>query len=219
LLLLLPNQSGFNGHFEETDILVFSIRESVFKFCAECVEAKYMTSVISPALSAVPTQKASGSLFPESGRTDDQKQCRKIVIRTGLRLAQKSGLLLTAGVVTGMLGFAFNGSTTIAMLGLGVLLIVAALPLISIGKSLSRTNSPMLAAIDDPSLISAMHVSDRPRAGRTTVAVRFLDDRMVQMAIKADELAVLRAYYAHEREDLRIQASDNPTRTIRPAFD
>jgi hypothetical protein len=90
--------------------------------------------------------------------------------------------------------------------------------LISVGKSLSRTNSPMLAAIDDPSLIDAIHVADRPRGGRLTVAVRFLDERIVQMAIKADELAVLRAYYTHERDDLRFQASENPTRTIRPAI-
>ena len=200
--------------------LLQRFRGSVFKFDAWIAEGQPMASVLSPALSTTtPSPKAPTPLVPESGRPDDQKQCRKIVIRTGLRVAQKSGLVLTAGVGTALLGFTFNGSTTIAMLGLGVLLVIAALPLISIGKNLSRTNSPMLAAIDDPSLVEAIHLSDRPRAGRTTVAVRFLDDRIVQMAIKADELAVLRAYYANHRADLRFQASDSPTRTIRPAVD
>jgi hypothetical protein len=186
------------------------------KFVVGCVESDFMASVStsSPAFTSTAPQKDSA--FPDSGRSDDQKQCRKIVIRTGLRLAQKSGLLLTAGVALGIVGLKFKGSTTVAMLGFGLLLVLAALPLISIGKSLSRTNSPMLAAIDEPSLISAMHVADRPRAGRLTLAVRFLDDRIVQMAIKPEELAVLRAYYNHERDDLRIQASENPTRTIRP---
>jgi hypothetical protein len=187
---------------------------SVFKSGCECVEEEYMTSVSSPALSTTtPSLKGSAT---DSGRSDDQKQCRKIVIRTGLRLAQKSGLLLTAGVVLGIFGLTLKGSTTVALLGMGLLLVLASLPLISIGKSLSRTNSPMLAAIDEPSLVSAMHVADRPRGGRLTLAVRFLDDRIVQMAIKPEELAVLRAYYNHERDDLRIQASENPTRTIRP---
>jgi hypothetical protein len=169
--------------------------------------------------SAPSTTTPSPKGFPakDSGRSDDQKQCRKIVIRTGLRLAQKSGLLLTGGVVLGIFGLTLKGSTTVALLGMGLLLVLASLPLISIGKSLSRTNSPMLAAIDEPSLVSAMHVADRPRGGRLTLAVRFLDDRIVQMAIKPEELAVLRAYYNHERDDLRIQASENPTRTIRPA--
>jgi hypothetical protein len=178
-----------------------------------------MTSVISPVLSANASTKTEPvPLFPESGRTDDQKQCRKIVIRTGLRVAQKSGFLLVGGIALGLFGFTLKGSATVALLGVGVLLVIASLPLISIGKSLSRTNSPMLAAIDDPTLIDAIHVADRSRAGRLTVAVRFLDERIVQMAIKAEELAVLRAYYSHERDDLRFQASDNPTRTIRPAI-
>jgi hypothetical protein len=176
-----------------------------------------MTSVISPTPSASQASTAAPvPLFAESGRTDDQKQCRKIVIRTGLRLAQKSGFLLFGGIALGVVGVGLGGSWTIPLIGVGILLVLASLPLISTGKSLSRTNSPMLAAIDDPSLIAAMHVADRPRGGRMTVGVRFLDDRIVQMAIKADELAVLRAYYTHERDDLRIQTSDNPTRTIRP---
>lgn len=189
----------------------------MFKSDGERVEGECMTSVSSPALPTI-TPSSNGSHFgsPDSGRNDDQKHCRKIVIRTGLRLAQKSGLLLTAGAVLGIFGLTLKGSTTVALVGMGFLLILAALPLISIGKSLSRTNSPMLAAIDEPSLVSAMHVADRPRGGRLTLAVRFVDDRIVQMAIKPDELAVLRAYYNHERDDLRIQASENPTRTIRP---
>ena len=177
-----------------------------------------MTSVISPAPSAShTTTKAPVPLFPESGRSDDQKRCRKIVIRTGLRVAQKSGFLLVGGVALGIVGIGLGGPWTIPLIGVGILLVLASLPLIATGKSLSRTNSPMLAAIDDPSLVAAIHVADRPRGGRMTVGVRFLDDRIVQMSIKADELAVLRAYYTHERDDLRIQTSDNPTRTIRPA--
>jgi hypothetical protein len=221
------------------------LQESVFKFGTRYAEAPSMASVISSALSDSSQQEsgsqsvmpvtsepaggarteaakgpatANGSFsLPDSGRTDDQKQCRKIVIRTGLRLAQKSGLLLFGGLGLGIFGLTLKGSSTVALLGVGLLLVLASLPLISIGKSLSRTNSPMLAAIDDPSLVSAMHVADRARGGRLTLAVRFLDDRIVQMAIKPEELAVLRAYYSNERSDLRIQASENPTRTIRPA--
>jgi hypothetical protein len=190
-------------------------RFEIVKVVVGSAEGKFMASVSSPS-SSTSSAPQKGSVMPDSGRSDDQKQCRKIVIRTGLRLAQKSGLLLTAGVALGIVGLKFKGSTTVAMLGFGLLLVLAALPLISIGKSLSRTNSPMLAAIDEPKLVSAMHVAHKPRAGRLTLAVRFLDDRIVQMAIKPEELAVLRAYYNHERDDLRIQASENPTRTIRP---
>jgi hypothetical protein len=209
LSILLPN-------FPTT----FAVRRiEVVKVAVGSAEGEFMASVSSPSLSTSSVSSASEASpkgSPDSGRSDDQKQCRKIVIRTGLRLAQKSGLLLTAGVVLGIVGFKFKGSTTVAMLGFGLLLVLAALPLISIGKSLSRMNSPMLAAIDEPSLVSAMHVAAKPRGGRLTLAVRFLDDRIVQMAIKPEELAVLRAYYNHARDDLRIQASENPTRTIRP---
>ena len=166
---------------------------------------------ISPSSSPVP-------LFPESGRSEDQKLCRKIIIRTGLRIAQKSGFLLVGGATLGIAGGVVGKPWMIPAFVVGALMILASLPLISTGKNLSRTNSPMLAAIDDPSLIAAIHLDDHPRSGRHTVVVRFLDDRIVQMAITVEELAVIRAYYTHEREDLRIQSSDNPTRTIRPSL-
>ena len=85
-----------------------------------------MASVTTPSPSTT-SRNVSGSAAPDSGRSDDQKQCRKIVIRTGLRLAQKSGLLLTGGVVLGIFGLTLKGSTTVALLGLGVLLVLAAL--------------------------------------------------------------------------------------------
>ena len=153
-----------------------------------------------------------------SHRTDEQKACRKLVIQQGLRLGQRGGLLLilaAAGIAVGLSG---AGTVRVAGCLAAVAFTLTSVPFIIMGKRLARQDSRVLAAIDDPSLVAAIHLEATPKMkDRYAIAIRHADDTADHMILGPRDLETLRAYFFDSRPDLMITQSDNAARTIRMA--
>ena len=151
-------------------------------------------------------------------RTDEQKACRKILIRTGLRLSQKGFLLLLGGTAMAIGAVLSGGFLRIPGVVAGALLALLSVPLISSGKRLSRSDCKLLAALDDTTLFEAVHIAKDLKGERQAMAMRFDDDSVVQVALKTDEVETLRR---HLRQ-LGVPISDiegaSVVRSIRPAL-
>ncbi len=149
-------------------------------------------------------------------RTDEQKTCRKIVIRTGLRIAQKSGFLLVGGIAVAGVSIALGMPWTAVGCALGAVLILVAAPLISTGKNLARMDSPFLAAIDEPKRIDEVHIAATQHGGRQALAIRLRDESVHQVALLAEEVDTLRAYFKSQGVVVRIVDGNSVIRSIRP---
>lgn len=151
-------------------------------------------------------------------RTDEQKACRKLVIQHGLRLGQRAGVIFI--VAAGAIGVGVsNGGTPrlLAFVAAG-LAALSAIPFLIMGKRLARQDSKVLAAIDDPSLLSAIHVESEPKMkDRYAIALRHVDDTADHILLSEHDFIALRTYFAGARPDLTITQSDNAARTIRLA--
>jgi hypothetical protein len=153
---------------------------------------------------------------PESARSDEQKECRKIVIRTGLRIAQKSGFLLVGGIAIAIIGAVVGKPAMIPAIVAGAVLIVLSLPLISTGKKLARTDSSFLAAIDEPKRIEEVHIAEDLKGGRQALALRLRDGGIQQVALLPEELAVLRTYFKGNGVVTKLVDGNSVVRSIRP---
>jgi hypothetical protein len=151
-------------------------------------------------------------------RTDEQKACRKLVIQHGLRLGQRAGVIFIVAVAGLGAGFANHGTPQLLAFLVGGLAFLAAIPFTIMGKRLARQDSKVLAAIDDPSLLSAIHVESEPKMkDRYAIALRHVDDTADHILLSERDFITLRTYFANARPDLTITQSDNAARTIRLA--
>jgi len=153
-----------------------------------------------------------------SNRTDEQKACRKLVIQQGLRLGQRGGLLLILAAVGIAVGLSGAGTVRVAGCVAGMTVALTSVPFIIMGKRLARQDSKVLAAIDDPYLVAAIHLETAPKMkDRYAIALRHTDDTADHMLLKPRDFETLRAYFFESRPDLVITQSDNAARTIRMA--
>lgn len=151
-------------------------------------------------------------------RTDEQKACRKLIIQHGLRLGQRSGVILI--VAAGAVGVGISNHGTPRLLGFVVaaLLVLGSLPFMSMGKRLARQDSKVLAAIDDPSLVKAVHIENSPKMrDRFAIAIRHADDTADHILLAQADFQMLLNYFRVTRPDLVITQSENAARTIRLA--
>jgi hypothetical protein len=158
----------------------------------------------------------SATMTPQ--RTDEQKACRKMIIRHGLRLGQRSGVVLIFAAAAVGVGVGNHGSLRLLGLLAAGLLVLAAMPFLIMGKRLARQDSKVLAAIDDPSLVKAIHIENAPKMkDRYAIAIRHADDSADHILLSHSDVEALRAYFAESRPDLVMTQSDNAARTIRLA--
>lgn len=151
-------------------------------------------------------------------RTDEQKACRKLVIQHGLRLGQRSGFILI--LAAGAVGVGFSNTGTVQLLAFvgAALIALASLPFMIMGKRLARQDSKVLAAIDDPTLVKAIHVENTPKMrDRFAIAIRHHDDSADHILLSEADFQTLRDYFVDARPDLSITQSENAARTIRLA--
>jgi hypothetical protein len=159
------------------------------------------------------------SVAEKSKRTDEQKACRKLIIRNGIRLGQRGGIVLMVAVVALGLGFRFEGAArALAFLAAGLIALAAA-PFMIMGKRLAHQSSRVLAAIDDPSLVLAIHVEGKAKVkNRYMFAIRYRDNSADHVLLPETEFAVMRTYFAAALPELVVTQSDNAARTIRLAL-
>ncbi len=159
------------------------------------------------------------SVAEKSKRTDEQKVCRKLIIRNGIRLGQRGGIVLMIAAVALGLGFRLEGSARVLAFLAAGLIALAAAPFMIMGKRLAHQNSKVLAAIDDPSLVLAIHVEGKAKVkNRHMFAIRYRDNSADHVLLPEAEFAVLRAYFASALPELVVTQSDNAARTIRLAL-
>ena len=151
-------------------------------------------------------------------RTDEQKACRKLVIQQGLRLGQRAGGILIIAVAGVVFGLRSHGTPQLVGFVAGTLALLTSIPFIIMGKRLARQDSRVLAAIDDPRLLAAIHVEGTPRMkDRYAIALRHTDDSADHILLSEPEFVALRTYLSDSRPDLTITQSNNAARTIRLA--
>ncbi len=151
-------------------------------------------------------------------RTDEQKACRKLVIQHGLRLGQRAGVIFIVAVAGLGVGLANHGTPQLLAFLAGGLALLAAIPFTIMGKRLARQDSKVLAAIDDPMLLSAIHVESKPKMkDRYAIALRHVDGTADHILLSEHDFITLRTYFSTARPDLTITQSDNAARTIRLA--